>query len=160
MRDDMKFFRNLKWLCFVPGLLMYVGTEYSFGSRMASILAITATGSFWFLVRSAEGDRLGRMIALTVRKAITLNGEVDHIIEIRKLRIGYLARIYLLNAGERFAAINDAVNSHIKTEGLSDSICAIQIVDMRDTKEMPTLRKKLNKQLFSHLMKMHDRGKK
>lgn len=160
MRDDMKLFGNLKWLCFVPGLLMYVGTEYSFGGRMASVLAVTATISFWLLVRSAEGNRLSRMIAKTVRDAITLNGEIDHIIEIRKLRIGYLARIYLLNAGERFRTVNDTINAHIREDGLEEKVCAIQIVDMRDAKEMPELQKRLNKQLFRHLMGMRSKGKK
>lgn len=160
MRDDMKLFGNLKWLCFVPGLLMYVGTEYSFGGRTASVLAVTATISFWLLVRSAEGNRLSRMIAKTVRDAITLNGEIDHIIEIRKLRMGYLARIYLLNAGERFRTVNDTINAHIREDGLKEKVCAIQIVDIRDAKEMPELQKRLNKQLFRYLMGMRSKGKK
>lgn len=52
------------------------------------------------------------------------------------------------------------MNAHIREDGLKEKVCAIQIVDMRDAKEMPELQKRLNKQLFRYLMGMRSKGKK
>lgn len=153
MEDELKFFKNLKWFCFIPGVIMYLGTLNSFGGIVASILGICAAVAFWMLVRDAENEELGKRIAETIRGAIVHSSSAEHIIELKRLNGGFIARVYLINAGNSIEKINKTIYSRIENEGLKAYVWVFQMADMQDIRELGKHQKKMNKQLLEQMIK-------
>ena len=160
MEDELRFFSRLKWFCFIPGLIMYFGTVDAFAGIISGILGIAAAGSFWMLLRDAENRELSRRIVETIRRAITNNSRAEHIIEIKRLSGGFIARVYLIKAGESVERINKTIHSQIENAGLRSYIWVFQMVDMEDYKELVENQKKMNKQLLEQMIKFKKRNKK
>lgn len=139
---------------------MYFGIVSSLGGIIAGILAISATVSFWMLVKDAENEEISKQIAETIRLAITNNSRAEHIIEIKRLSGGFIARVYLIKAGESMEKINKIIYRQIENAGLRSYVWVFQMVDMQDYKELGQNQKRMNKQLLEQAIKFKKRNKK
>lgn len=158
MEKTVKIIGWLKWLSFFFGYIMYVFTADSFGEFAAVLLAAAAAVSFWILISREKARLIGQTIAGEIRAAISeADRNVENFIEIKRLRSGIIARIYLIGAEDKVTLIHKAVARRMENCSLKKYLWVLQMTDMPQKSALPETRKILNEQLIDELLR-RDRG--
>ena len=147
-----------KWLCFPLGYVMYYFTSSSFGYVISIILSLIATVAFWFLMRREETRLIGHDIAMSIRDAINETANVENFIEIKRMKSGIIARVYLINAKESAAAIQKAIKKKIDASKMKKYLWVMQMTDIGSRDELAQTQKILNDQLLDQLAGHYDRN--
>lgn len=144
---------KLKWLSFLPGLVMYAGTAYSFGELPAALLGGVACGTFWSLMVSERSRLIGATIADEIREAITETTEAESIIEIKRLKSGIIARVYLIGGRDKAAQVNRAVARKMEQCTFKKYLWVMQLTNMSGKGDLRETQRMLNEQLIEELLK-------
>lgn len=153
MEKTIKVIGIAKWICFPLGYIMYFFTKDSFGDLMATFLAIVATVSFWALMRNEQTRLIGQSIADDIRKAISETANVESLIEIKRLKRGIIARVYLINAREKVTVIHRAIANKMEECTFKKYLWIMQLTDMPGKGALKETQKMLNDQLLDELMR-------
>ena len=149
----MKAIGMAKWLCIPLGSIMYFGTVNSFGHYAACLLCLAATIGFFQLMRGEQGRLIGESIADDIRAAIKEVGGVESLIEIKRLKSGILARVYLVNAREKAIFVHKAVTRKLDGCSMKKYLWVMQLTDMADKDDFKETQQRLNEQLLEELMR-------
>lgn len=142
-----------KWLCIPLGSIMYFGTVNSFGHYVACILCLAATVGFWMLMRGEQGRIIGESIADDIREAIKEVGDVESFIEIKRLKSGILARVYLVNAKEKAIFVHRSIARKLDECSMKKYLWVMQLTDMHGKDDFKETQQRLNEQLLEELMR-------
>lgn len=153
MEKTVKIIGIAKWLCFPLGYIMYFFTNESFGRWTAVWLAVLATVSFWALMRSEQARLIGQSIAQDIRDAISETANVESLIEIKRLKSGIIARVYLINAREKVTDIHRAIANKMEECTFRKYLWIMQLTDMPGKGALEETQKMLNDQLLDELMR-------
>jgi hypothetical protein len=155
MEKTVKIVGISKWLCFPMGYVMYYFTFSSFGLAAAIVLAVIATVAFWLILRREETRLIGQNIAMSIRAAIDETANVDNFIEIKRMKSGIIARVYLINARESAAAVQNAIKRRIDESSFKKYLWVMQLTDMASRNDLAQTQKILNDQLLEQLVHHH-----
>lgn len=147
----------LKWACFLLGAVMWYFTRDSFGSIIAICLGVAATVSFWLLMRREETRLIGQNIAMSIREAINETAQIESFIEIKKMKGGIIARVYLINAREMAATVQRAIKNKIDGSIFKKYILVMQMTDMASKDDLASTQRFLNDQLLRQLVGSDDK---
>jgi hypothetical protein len=153
MEKQVKAIGWAKWLCIPLGIIMYYGTVSSFGELSASILCFMATAVFWKLMKGEQGRIIGETIADDIRDAIKEVGGVESFVEIKRLRSGILARVYLVNAKEKAIFVHRAITRKLDGCSMKKYLWVMQLTDMPGRDDFKETQKRLNDQLVEEVLR-------
>ena len=153
MERQVKVIGLAKWLCVPLGSIMYFGTVNSFGHFAACILCLAATMGFWLLMRGEQGRLIGETIADDIRAAIKEVGNVESVIEIKRLKSGILARVYLVNAKEKAIFVHRAITRKLDGCSMKKYLWVMQLTDMPGRDDFKETQQRLNEQLLEELLR-------
>ncbi|MFR7990992.1 MAG: hypothetical protein ACLU5F_10380 [Anaerovoracaceae bacterium] len=142
-----------RWLGLPLGGIMFFFTYGSFGITIASVLSIMAAVSFWILMRSEQSRLIGQTIAREIKEAINEAGNVESYIEIKRLKSGIIARVYLINAREKVAVVNKAIARRLERCTFKKYLWIMQLTDMPGKSALRDTQRMLNDQLLEELMR-------
>lgn len=158
MEKKIKIIKFIKWICFPMGYLMYFLTADSFGDIIAVILGVAATVGFWALMRGEETRIIGQTLAVEIKEAITSAGNVESFIEIKRIKSGIIARVYLINAREKLNEIHRAITGKLEGSSCKKYLWIMQLTDMPGRGALKETQQILNAQLVEELMKRKGDG--
>ena len=100
------------------------------------------------------------MLKAVDKEAISIAGNIESFIEIKRMRSGIIARVYLINAKERAAAVHKSISRRIEQCDLKKYLWVMQMTDMPAASSLSEMQKKLNEQLIEELLRRRkgDRG--
>lgn len=153
MEKTVKIIGLTKWLCFPLGYIMLFFTRDSFGDMTAACLSIIATVSFWAMVRNEQVRLIGQYIAKDIRDAISEISNVENMIEIKKLKSGIIARVYLINAKDKVTVIHRAIANKLNDCTFKKYLWIMQLTDMPGKSALKETQRMLNEQLLDELTK-------
>ena len=153
MEKQIKAIGWAKWLCVPMGSIMYYGTVNSFGHLAASILCLIAVTGFWLLMKGEQHRMIGETIADDIRDAIEEVGNVESFIEIKRLKSGILARVYLVNAKEKAIFVHKAVTRKLDGCSMKKYLWVMQLTDMPAMDDFKETQQRLNEQLLEELLR-------
>lgn len=159
MDKKIKLYGILKWMCFIPGTVMYIFTINSFGYLLSALCTIIATVAFYNIMDREQTRRIGLSIAGEIKKAIAETGDVDNLIEIKKLKGGIIARVYLINAKERAQIIQKAITKHLSNSDFRRYLWIMQLTDMPARNFLRERQRLLNDELIEELTKKKNQMK-
>ena len=149
--------KRIRWAGLPMGLLMYMGTEQSFGTIAATVLAVVAAVAFYFIC-DGEGRRtMCQYVADDLRAAVAAAGLSRCVVEIKSINAGLITRIYLIQAGPLATRCNRAVFERINKSWYRKSIWVTQILELESEGELEEAQAFLDEALFDDLKKMRDR---
>jgi len=143
----------LKWLGFPLGYIMYFFTKDSFGEVIGMILCVIAAAAFWLLMVSERSRIIGQTIVSEIRLAISETANVESFIEIKTLRSGVIARVYLINARDKAAMIHRSIARRMDGCDLKKYLWIMQLTDIPGINALRETRKMLNEQLIEELLR-------
>lgn len=155
MEKTVKIVGISKWLCFPLGYIMFFCTQGSFGSIISIILAVVATVSFWAMMRSEQTRLIGQSIAKEIKDAISETGNVESYIEIKRLKSGIIARVYLINARDKVTEVHRAITRRLDECTFKKYLWIMQLTDMPGKGALKETQRMLNDQLLEELMSKH-----
>lgn len=143
----------LKWLCFPLGYIMYFFTRDSFGEFIATVLCVIAAVSFWLLMISERSRLIGQTIVSEIRRAISETANVESFIEIKTMRSGIIARVYLINARDKAAMIHRSISRRLDDCALKKYLWIMQLTDIPGINAIRETRRMLNEQLIEEFLR-------
>lgn len=135
---------------------MFYFTSQSFGNIIAIILGVIAMVVFWALMRREETRLIGQNIAIAIRNAIKATADVENFIEIKRVKSGIIARVYLINAKDSVAAVQKAVKRAIDASKMKKYLWVMQLTDIASRDELAQTQKILNDQLYDQLVNHYE----
>ncbi len=152
IEKQVKLIGYARWLAIPLGYIMYFGTAYSFGGDVAMVLAIFAMISFWVLMRGEQSRLIGQTIADEIKAAISEFGNVESLVEVKRMRSGIIARIYLVNTREKAVLIHRAITRKLDGCSMKKYLWVMQLTDMPGMSAFKETRDRLDEQLIDELL--------
>ncbi len=143
----------LRWLSFPLGSIMYFFTRDSFGELIGIVLCVIAAAAFWLLVGSERSRLIGQTIVSEIRRAISETANVESYIEIKRMRSGIIARVYLINARDKAVMIHRSIARRLDDCALKEYLWIMQLTDIPGINAISETRKILNEQLIEELLR-------
>ncbi len=156
MEKNCRLLKRLRILAVPMGLLMFVFTREGFGFGVALVLGLIATIAFDVIVKRELSRIVSEALVKTIENAIKETCDVQNIVEIQRISGGLIARVYLVNAAEKTAMINQAIKKSIDNCSLKKYLWAMQLMNMSGPGSVNEARKVLNKQLIEQLRQNKD----
>ena len=143
-----KLIRVLKWLAFIPGVLLWYLLHNSIGNIAGIVFGVFATLGFWFLMHKGELEIIGERIVGVIRSALKGIRNLDSIIEVKSIHRKMLVRIYLIGESNPIDKLKALVDSKLGKDPCVSYILAMQIAGMKSRDEFASTRVKLDTELF------------
>ncbi len=159
MEKKVKQLGLLKWLSFPLGFIMFIFILESFGSIISSLFSAIAIVTFWNIVKNEQTRIIGQSIAEEIKMAISEAGNIDNMIEIKRMKSGIIARVYLINAKEKAQIIHRAIAYRMENCTFKKYLWIMQLTDMPGKSALQETQKLLNEQLLEELTKKHRENK-
>ncbi len=151
MEKNCRMLKRLKYLSLPMGLLMFELTRDSFGISVSFTLGCIAAIAFRSIVVRELSRQVTTELVKTIEEAIRETADVKNIVEIQKINGGLIARIYLVNAAEKTALINNAIRNKIENCSLKNYLFAMQMTNLSTPGAIKEAREVLNRQLLEEL---------
>ncbi|MBR3785227.1 MAG: hypothetical protein IKJ77_02330 [Firmicutes bacterium] len=155
MERQVRVIGLAKWLCIPLGCIMFYGTVNSFGPFAARLLSLAAMAGFFLLMRNEQHRLIGETIAGDIRDAIQEVGNVESFVEIRRVKSGILARVYLVNAREKAVFVQRAITRKLEECSMKKYLWVMQLTDMPAGVSLEETQQKLNEKLMEELRRRH-----
>ncbi len=153
MEKKVKRLGFLKWLSIPLGFIMFALTFDSFGTFISSLFSAMAIVAFWNVVKNEQTRLIGQTIADEIKKAISEAGNIDNMIEIKRMKSGIIARVYLINARERAQIVHRFIANRMEHCTFKKYLWIMQLTDMHGKGALRETQKILNEQLLEELSK-------
>ena len=150
-RKKVQFFKRLRWMGVIFGLVMYLATFMAFGDMTAVLLAAAATAGF-FVICSRESTRtMCQYVADDLKNAVKEAGHSRCIVEIKSLNAGLITRVYLVRAEGKETLLNRVILERINRSWYRKNIWVTQILGMDDESELQEAHDFLDEALLEDL---------
>jgi len=153
MERQVKVIGAIRWLSIPLGAVMYLGTVNSFGQLTASVLCLLAAAVFFLLIKSEQGRIIGEFIADDIRDAIKEVDGIESFIEIKRLKSGILARVYLVNAKEKTMVVHKSIRRKLDRCSMKKYLWVMQLTDMPGRDDFEETQQRLNEQLLEEMLR-------
>ena len=160
IETTLKIIKASKWLSFFFGAVMCYFTIDSFGGYAAIVLGIIATSSLWIMMKREETRLIGEFIARDIKDAIYDAGDIENVVEIKRLKKGLIARVYLINAREKSVLFHKAIAKKLEDCKYKKYLWVMQLTDMPKIEDLRETQKRLNSQLLDEIIKNRGGNKK
>ena len=137
MEKTVKVIGLLKWLALPLGYIMYFFTGDSSGEIPSLLLGFAAALAFWLLIKSAISEA----------------ANVESFIEIKRLRSGIIARVYLINARDKVELVHRSISRRIEACSLKKYLLIMQMTDIPGLNALRESQRLLNEQLIEEILK-------
>lgn len=153
VKKKVQFFKRLRWMGVIFGIIMYLATFMAFGHITATLLASLATAGF-FAICSREGTRtMCQYVADDLKNAVKEAGHNRCIVEIKSINAGLITRVYLIRAEGKETLLNRVVLERINRSWYRKNIWVTQILGMEDESELKDAHDFLDEALIEDLKK-------
>lgn len=159
MEKKVKKLGVLKWLSFSLGFIMFISIVDSFGPFISSLFSAMAIVVFWNIVKSEQTRIIGQTIADEIKMAISEAGDIDNMIEIKRMKSGIIARVYLINAKEKAQIIHRSIAYRMDKCIFKKYLWIMQLTDMPGKSALQETQRLLNEQLLEELTKKRRESK-
>ncbi|MGC2872231.1 hypothetical protein ACPW7J_05910 [Ihubacter sp. rT4E-8] len=153
MEKIVRVIEKLKWISPLLGMIMYACTAESFGKILSAVLGGVACGAFWILMVNEKSRLIGATIASEIKEAITETTQAESIIEIKRMRSGIIARVYLIGARDKAVLVNRAVARRMEQCAFKKYLWVMQLTNMSGKSDLRKTQRMLNEQLIEELLK-------
>lgn len=158
-KRTVKILSGIRWLCPIPGIIMYVGTINAFGHSWAIALAAFFTSAFYFFCSRERRLVLCQSIVEDIKKELDRIGHEAVIYELRALRLGIVVRVYLIKAGKKAQLCNQAILSIIRNGWYKKFVSATQVVDLDNEVDLNEAKASLDEDLLVEFKERLLRGR-
>lgn len=110
---------------------------------------------FWMLMVNEKSRLIGATIANEIQEAITETTEAESIIEIKRMRSGIIARVYLICSRDKAALVNRAVARRMEQCVFKKYLWVMQLTNMAGRGDLREMQRILNEQLLEELLRNH-----
>lgn len=141
-----------KWFGILMGCIMYAGTSSVFSTSVSAVLAVVFGISFWVLLKREELRQIGQGIAESIREAVQESWNGEHFIEIKRIRKGMIARIYLIGPKARIERVQRAVSDKLSENPFRNYLWVMQMTQLKSRDEVKSARDVLNRQLLQSIL--------
>lgn len=141
-----------KWFGIIPAVLVYYGTEGLISPPAAIALGLIFGVTFWLMLKHEEIRLIGTDIAEVIKEAVTESWSGDHLIEIKRVRSGLIARIYLIGPSERLENVKNAIGEHLSGNRFRKHLWVMQMTSLKSRNDIEGAQKALNRQLMDSIM--------
>ncbi len=149
-----------KWLGVLIGFIMYIGTSSAFTGPVSAALGAAFGIAFWVLLKKEEIRQIGHEIALTIREAVRDSWDGEHFIEIKRIRRGMIARVYLIGSRERLERVRKAVGARLSEDTYADQVWIMQMTNLKSRNDLKAARDVLNRQLVNSILEEAEKSEK
>ena len=149
----LSLIKKSRWLSILLGAIMFLGTYYSFGIILATLLAISFSVIFWLLINKYYAQTILDFVKDRVNKVISNISDVDSIVEVNSVNSFMIARVYLINKTIQSSLIKEALIKKIGEKINSKHLKAVQIALIKSRNEYRNTKEEFNKQLLKELIK-------
>jgi hypothetical protein len=146
-----------KWLGILLACIMFAGTAGAFPLSVSAAISAVFGAGFWILVKREEVRQIGRDLAVSIKEAVEESWSGEHFIEIKRIRRGMIARIYLIGPRERMENVQRAVGARLQENVFRDYLWVMQMTSMKSREDLKTARKILNRQLIHSLVEQGEK---
>ena len=136
-----------KWLGILMGCIMYAVTSSVFTISVSAALAVVFGVSFWILLKREEIRQIGQNIAESIREAVQETWTGEQLIEIKRIRRGMIARVYLIGQKSRMERVQQAVSEKMSENPFRNYLWVMQMTQLKSREEVRKARDVLNRQL-------------
>ena len=158
IKKKITFFRYLRYLGLIPGILMFCGTFSAFGELPATILGIGAMLGFYAICDRESKRTMCQFVADDLKTALTKAGHSRCVVEIKSISAGLITRVYIIGANGIAARYNRAVLEQINRSWYRKNIWVTQIVELNHENELEEAHEYLDDALLDDIKRM--RGEK
>ena len=141
-----------KWLGILMGCIMYAVTSSVFTISVSAALAVVFGVSFWILLKREEIRQIGQNIAESIREAVQETWTGEQLIEIKRIRRGMIARVYLIGQKSRMERVQQAVSEKMSENPFRNYLWVMQMTQLKSREEVRKARDVLNRQLVQSIM--------
>lgn len=145
--------RILRWLGLPLGCIMYLLTVDSFGEAAAIILGVLAGVAFGLLIDSERSRLISEILVKDIKDAIAESFNVEHYVEIKRIRHVLIARIYLVNAKDKVVMIHASINRKLEDSRFRRYLWIMQMAEIPEKSAIKASEEMLDEQLLRELMK-------
>lgn len=141
-----------KWLGILMGCIMYAVTSSVFTISVSAALAVVFGVSFWILLKREEIRQIGQNIAESIREAVQETWTGEQLIEIKRIRRGMIARVYLIGQKSRMEKVQQAVSEKMSENPFRNYLWVMQMTQLKSREEVRKARDVLNRQLVQSIL--------
>ena len=141
-----------KWLGILMGCIMYAVTSSVFTISVSAALAVVFGVSFWILLKREEIRQIGQNIAESIREAVQETWTGEQLIEIKRIRRGMIARVYLIGQKSRMERVQQAVSEKMSENPFRNYLWVMQMTQLKSREEVRKARDVLNRQLVQSIL--------
>ena len=141
-----------KWLGILMGCIMYAVTSSVFTISVSAALAVVFGVSFWILLKREEIRQIGQNIAESIREAVQETWTGEQLIEIKRIRRGIIARVYLIGQKSRMERVQQAVSEKMSENPFRNYLWVMQMTQLKSREEVRKARDVLNRQLVQSIL--------
>lgn len=149
--------KAVRWFSLLFGSAMYVFTEDAFGRVPAAFLGIFFGLWYWVICQNEKGREIRLGIAREIQRAIEEYGHIDNMVEIRRIRYGLVARIYLIDSKGKKECVQLAIRKHLEASSLKKYVWAMQLMDISSQYEFRAAEKSMDQELLEAVKKQRNR---
>ena len=141
-----------KWLGILMGCIMYAVTSSVFTISVSAALAVVFGVSFWILLKREEIRQIGQNIAESIREAVQETWTGEQLIEIKRIRRGMIARVYLIGQKSRMERVQQAVSEKMSENPFRNYLWVMQMTQLKSREEVRKARDVLNRQMVQSIL--------
>ena len=153
IKKKIQFFKRLRWMGLLFGIIMFCCTFMAFGDAAAVALGVAASAGFYWICTRESTRTMCQFVADDLKKAVMDAGHSRCIVEIRSLNAGLITRIYLIRAEGKETLLNRVILERINRSWYRKNIWITQILGMEDESELQEAHDFLDEALIEDLRK-------
>ena len=134
------------------GCIMYSVTSSVFTISVSAALAVVFSVSFWILLKREEIRQIVQNIAESIREAVQETWTGEQLIEIKRIRRGMIARVYLIGQKSRMERVQQAVSEKMSENPFRNYLWVMQMTQLKSREEVRKARDVLNRQLVQSIL--------
>lgn len=142
---------KLRWLWFVPALIMFFVSRMAFGTTAAAILAAAFGIGYFKICTGAKKKVICDEIISDMKESLGKAGFENTVFEIKSMSIGLVVRVYLIRARSRAEIYSRIISERIESGWYKKHIWVTQVVDVEKSESIEEARRVLNEVLLEDI---------
>ena len=156
VKKKIDILEKARWLGVLFGVIMFGATEPLVGVWIATALSMAANLGFFFICEKEKNATICEHVAEDLKAAISAVGNQKCLVETKKLQLGLLTRVYLINAGAKAPVYSQLVIDRIHSSWYKKQVWITQCGDLSSEGEFKDAQEMLDDELYEDIQKMRD----
>lgn len=142
---------TIRWLCFVPALIMYFAVREAFGTAAAMIAAAVFGMGFFAICSRGRMRVICEEIVSDISETLEKMGHDEIFFEVKKFSPGFVIRVYLIRARNSAPMYKKAILDRLNRGWYKRHVLAAQVVDIEGVEDVKEAQRMLNSALLEDL---------